>query len=262
MSADRRPHLWCLFDRRKNRVIEGLLFDEARAFVSNLDASELENWYVWKEEWPDWRPVNDIEGLTEMIFRALHVSPPPPPRGTEDLSVASTNVPVSAPARPTMVMPAMVAAAAAPMLPQMPTITPTAEGPKVDTAVSRLTRTSVSFPQAGTGSFSIAGNEFVVRSQKRYKKRMHVTITGPLPEQLFKTFTRDISIGGMYLEDTAPEWVTGYFRVRIAKTNSKQIIELNCGIIEGQPVAERFRLAILPLQSAEDERNLENWIAA
>ena len=61
---DKRPHLWCLFDRRTSRVIEGLLFDEARAFISNLDATEVENWFVWKEEWPDWRLAIEVEGLT------------------------------------------------------------------------------------------------------------------------------------------------------------------------------------------------------
>ncbi len=61
----------------------------------------------------------------------------------------------------------------------------------------------------------------------------------------------------MYLEDSAPDWVKGYFKVRISKPHSKQLIELNCGLIEGQAEGDRFRIAILPLQSIEDEKNLE-----
>jgi PilZ domain len=224
--SERRPHLWCIFDRRSSRVIEGLLFDEARAFLSNQDAADIENFLVWKEEWPDWRPVNEIEGLTEMIFRALHVSPPPPPRGTERTPMATAT-----------------------------------RSPVTEISSVIVTKVSEAFPQQELDSVSITSGEFVIRSQKRFRKRMAVTIIGT-ENQMFKTFTRDISVGGMYLEDSAPNWVKGYFKVRISKPNSKQLIELNCGVLETQPDGARYRVAILPLQSVEDEKNLENWFAA
>ncbi len=172
---DKRPHLWCLFDRRTSRVIEGLLFDEARAFISNLDATEVENWFVWKEEWPDWRLAIEVEGLTEMIYRVLHVSPPPPPRGTEEQAVVDKIDQVKKPRPPALVS--------------------TSSFVPIETAVSNVPA-SETFPQQGGDSYSISPGEFVIRQQKRFKKRMAVTIVGSMNNQIYKTHTRDISVGG------------------------------------------------------------------
>jgi len=229
MSAERRPHLWCIFDKRTSRVIEGLLFDEARAYLSNQDAADLEHFWLWKEEWPDWRPVSEVEGITEMIFRALHVSPPPPPRGTEELSNVKKLV---------------------------------IKKNNRDEEDSDAIITSANFPQQSLEGIDLAPGDFIVRSQKRFRKRMQITIVGDTKDKVFRTFTRDISVGGMYLEDSAPGWIQGHFKVRIAKPHSKQLIELNCVLIDQQAAGARFRIAILPLQSPADEKNLENWLAA
>ena len=206
--AERKPNLWCLFCKTDGRLMMGLLFDEARALVSNLDSTQLEYWYAWKDEWPDWRSVNKVEGLTEMIFRVVPVKPPPPPKGTEE---------------------------------------------------SSLQMEGQSFRQIKTDE-SLAIADFVVRDKKRFKKRLQVTIISG--SRIFRTHTRDISVGGINIEENLPEWLSGYFKVRIAKPSSKQQIELTCCLMDGQPSGERFRLAILPLQSADDEKNLETWIAA
>ncbi len=209
--SERKPHLWCLFRKLDGRIIEGLLFDEARAFISNLDTSQLENWFAWKDECPDWRPVNQVDGLTEMIYRVPSVSPPPPPKGTEESSLAPLDEP--------------------------------------------------QFRQTATNeAIAVLTSDFVVRNKKRYKKRMQITILSG--SRIFRTFTKDISVGGMNLDENVPEWVAGHFKVRIAKPNSKQQIELMCCLIADQPMNERHRLCILPLQSINDEKNLEMWIAA
>ncbi len=213
--AERRPNLWCLFCKADSRMLSGLLFDEARALISNLDAAQLENWFAWKDEWPDWRPVNQIEGITEMIYRVMPVMPPPAPKGTEETSLQ-------------------------------------AEAPISQSSFRQIT--------AEISDALAVATEFVVRDKKRFKKRMQVTIISGT--KVFRTYTRDISVGGMNIEECLPDWVNGNFKVRIAKPNSKQQIELMCCLIKGQAVDERYRLAILPLQSVDDERNLELWIAA
>ncbi len=207
--AERKPNLWCLFCKTDGRLIMGLLFDEARALVSNLESTQLEYWYAWKDEWPDWRSVNQVEGLTEMIFRVVPVKPPPPPKGTEE---------------------------------------------------SSLQIEGQSFRQVEAGEQPLASADFVLRDKKRFKKRLQVTIVSG--HNIFRTYTRDISVGGINVEESLPEWLNGHFKVRIAKPGSKQQIELTCCLIEGQSIDERFRLAILPLQSGDDEKNLETWIAA
>jgi hypothetical protein len=103
--------------------------------------------------------------------------------------------------------------------------------------------------------------EFVVRAKKRYKKRYSVRIQ--IDGKVFNTNTRDISVGGLNVEDQMPDWVCGYFKVRIIKPNVKQQIELQCCLIENEDLNEfRHRLMILPLQNPTDEQNLEKWIAA
>ena len=207
--SERRPHLWCLFNKASNQLISGLLFDEARAFISNVEAGHIEEWFAWKEEWPDWKPVTEVDGLSEMIFRVMNVAPPPPPRETGEPSI------------------------------------------------KKVMETDF-FPQVKSG---FSKSEFILRSQKRFNKRMQVTITGENGE-IFESFTRDVSVGGLFLEDSLPDWVAGYFKVRVSKPNSKQQIELTCCLIENQALDERYRVAILPMAKPGDEKNLEHWFSA
>lgn len=184
-----------------------------------MHTNEVEYWYAWKEDWPDWRPANEVDGLTEMIFRALHVSPPPAPKGTEESSIKIE-----------------------------------------DSGVKRNAENNL-FPQSDSGSIDFTGSEFVLRAKKRFNKRFAITVVGP-SGQIFKTFTRDISVGGIFFEHSLPDWAAGYFKVRISKPNTKQKIELTCCLVENQTPGEHYRVAILPLESIQDEKNLEAWFQA
>lgn len=104
------------------------------------------------------------------------------------------------------------------------------------------------------------GDNFIVRAKKRHKKRYSVSIE--IDGKKFKTFTRDISVGGVNVEDVLPDWIKGYFKIRIGKPNSKQQIELQCCLVEGQLPNARYRVMILPLQNQNDEINLDTWLAA
>jgi PilZ domain len=236
-------HLWCLYDKRTNRTIEGLLFDEARAYISNLQSDELENWYVWKEDWPDWRSANEVEGLTEMIYRALHVSPPPPPKSIDDNSQSGVPAKVSTKTEPSIRK-----------------IMESNQFHK-DTSADKTAEPKKENIDEFSKTFSTTTGNFVLRSQRRFNKRMSIVITGDAG-QTFKTFTKDISVGGMYFEHSIPDWVSGYFNVRVSKPNSKQQIEITCCLIENQKEGEKFRVSILPFESEEDAKNLETWLAA
>lgn len=216
--VEKKPQLWCLFHKPSGRTIEGLLFDEARAYISNLTRNELQDWFVWKEDWPDWRPVSEVDGITETIFRMLHVSPPPPPRGASEKSI------------------------------ELP-----------DPSIRGVIEKNSSYLQQSDGPFTVSDGEFIIRGKKRYFKRFEISIEGSQGE-LFRTHSRDISVGGISFEESLPDWVSGYFKVRIAKPNNKQKIELMCCLIENQNSGQRFRVAILPLENASDERNFEKWL--
>ncbi|OFZ12064.1 MAG: hypothetical protein A2Z20_07500 [Bdellovibrionales bacterium RBG_16_40_8] len=180
---------------------------------------------MWQEDWPDWRPVTEIEGLTEMIYRVMHVSPPPPPqpKGTENIEILTKCID--------------------------------------EPSIKKIMDNHFFPPSEDSRSFTISEGEFISRGKKRFNKRLRVYIVSEQGEK-FKTYSRDVSVGGIYLEDSVPEWVSGYFKARIAKPGNKQMIELTCCLIENQKPGESFRIAILPLQSTEDEKNLELWLAA
>lgn len=200
------------------------MFDEARAIVSSHDAGELSSWFAWRDDWSDWQPVDQVTGLTETIYRQMSATPPEAPGQDGAFRV----------------------------------VTGSGDGgPAGLSGEFSLSISTVSPP----GELSESTNaDFVVRNKKRYKKRYSVSIE--LEGKVFKTWTRDISVGGLYVEDMIPDWVTGYFKVRIGKSTSKQQIELQCCLVEQQKPTERFRMMILPLQNPNDEQNLEAWIAA
>jgi hypothetical protein len=118
--------------------------------------------------------------------------------------------------------------------------------------------------QDGSGTFpqkERETGEYILRAKQRFNKRMQVLIIGENGQQ-FRTHSRDVSVGGIFVEDSLPDWVAGYFKVRLSKFNSKKQIELTCHILENQMAGSKDRLGILPLESIEDEKNLEMWFAA
>ena len=218
----RQLHLWCLYDESKNRVIEGLLFDEARAVISSLETEAVEHWWAWRDDWADWKRVGEVEGLTEIIYRASSTKYPEPPT----LSEVDSRL----------------------IAPQGMHIVDEAT-PLEDLSIPKV-NAEVNEPSNVT---------FTLRSTKRFKKRYLITIE--LDQKIFKSYTRDISVGGVNLEEPLPAWVKGHFKVRIGKPNTKMQIELKCCLVEIDN-EERRRIQILPLQKAEDEKALEAWLAA
>jgi hypothetical protein len=198
------------------------LFDEARAIIGSHE-EDIANWFAWRDDWPDWQPAANVPGLDEVISRAL---PNPSPT------------------------------------------LPVADGPLVEDGGPKglmsdelslsVAKDVLSLDKLRTEEDT--SDSFVVRAKKRHKKRYAITIE--VNDKIFKTHSHDISVGGVYVEDIIPDWVTGYFKIRVGKQNSKQQIELQCCLVEGQAPHARYRIMILPLQNASDELNLENWLAA
>lgn len=236
--SQRKLHLWCLIDARSKKMVEGLLFDEARAVVSSLETTSLEHWFAWRDDWVDWRRVNEVDGLTEMIFRQSDVAPPPAP--SADASQTAFTQPKSLGPQGLAIAPKLPSDDT--LLEDISLIMPLEEVPE------------------STGTAIDAVTSFTVRSKRRFKKRYQIQIE--IDGKTFESHSRDISVGGINLEDAIPDWVVGNFKVRIGKPNSKKRIELKCSIIAKKGESDRHRIKILPLQNVEDEKKLEEWIAA
>lgn len=248
--SQHKAHLWCLIDVRTKKTVEGLLFDEARAVISAQETDSLVHWWAWRDDWADWRRVTEFEGLTEMIYRQLDVAPPPAPNTqvsrVDTLVRAASGVGRNGPQGLAPVVQEMTEETD---LSEMSLIAPSVDN--VGTAIPEQTGT-FGTPNTDTG--------FTVRSKRRFKKRYDIQIE--IDGKIFKSHSRDISVGGINLEEPLPDWVQGHFKVRIGKPNSKKQIELKCTLIRQQNSEDRHRIKILPLQNVEDEKKLEVWIAA
>lgn len=199
-------------------MLEGLLFDEARAIISSLDSEKLAHWWAWRDDWADWRPACEVEGLSEMIFRGLNTKPPELPQEVYKSEKL---------------------------------LDPSEVAPQGFTMAASV--------QKNDDELQISNVTFTLRAKRRFNKRLSVTIEHD--QNVFKTFTKDVSVGGVQLEDPLPDWLSGDFKVRLGKPGSKTQIELACTIIENNNF-DRRRIKILPLQKIEDEKALEAWIAA
>lgn len=101
-------------------------------------------------------------------------------------------------------------------------------------------------------------HELMKRNFERYDKRLEVKIFSD--GKVFQTFSKDISVGGLLLETPLPDWIFGYFKVRLSRVESKKRLELTACLVENQDPHARLRLAFLPLQNKKDETLFEQWI--
>jgi len=87
---------------------------------------------------------------------------------------------------------------------------------------------------------------FIVRPKKVIYPRLHQRIDIALPvsienhTQSFKTETIDISEGGLHLKEIIPDWVSGYFIVKIYSGN--QVVQLMCSLVEDQKIKQRVQV--------------------
>lgn len=87
---------------------------------------------------------------------------------------------------------------------------------------------------------------FVVRPQKiiqpRLHKRYEVQVNCLIfsTTRQFSTKTIDLSEGGLYLFDTIPDWVAGYFIVAVQATDD--YFQLLCSIVEDQKDRRRVQI--------------------
>lgn len=111
-----------------------------------------------------------------------------------------------------------------------------------------------------TRDLELSDHSFVERGHKRIKKRFKVHINQGANK--FKSHTRDVSVGGLLLEDVLPDWVVGYCQVILVRPHSKQAVELTCFLVENQKPTDRRRLQIVALEDRDAELKLEKWLAA
>ena len=104
---------------------------------------------------------------------------------------------------------------------------------------------------------------FIIKPKKIHQTRLHdriniqikVIIEGQ--SKSFESVTVDISEGGIFFKDTIPEWVSGYFIVRVFDgARSYQVI---CSMVEDQKVKQRVQ--IVSEESDAHYVKYKDWLA-
>ncbi len=87
---------------------------------------------------------------------------------------------------------------------------------------------------------------FIIKPQKVYHARLHnrydvelkVVIEGQ--SRSFESRTVNVSEGGIFFKDTIPDWVSGYFIVRVYSSDSS--FQVICSLVEDQKVKQRVQV--------------------
>lgn len=231
MLKQETPSLWCAYHIPSKKSLEGLLFDEMRAIATATE--EQKNWLIWKEGWPDWRLMTEYEGFEEALVRPLSIASPP---AIPETYLLNQDID--------------------PEASQLATVH------NIKSVVSEeITEVDDSNSLINLVDEAIPFNElnYVQRKSKRFPRRYEITIL--FGKQEFKTHSVDVSIGGLKLEKSLPDWVGLQFKLRIKKGKNK--IELLAYRIQSKHDPNvRFRVGFLPLKNEKDESQLEGWLTA
>ncbi len=103
---------------------------------------------------------------------------------------------------------------------------------------------------------------FVIQPRKVLTPRLHGRYTVELDiiietsGKIFVSSTIDISEGGFYLKDFIPDWVAGYFLVKVK--GFKTTFQIMCSIVENQK--SRHRIQIVSEDSDPNYQMYRQWL--
>lgn len=87
---------------------------------------------------------------------------------------------------------------------------------------------------------------FVIRPKKTHHPRLHdrieIVVQARIEGQnkFFESVTVDVSEGGICFEDTIPDWVSGYFIVRVF--DGPTFYQVICSLVEDQKIKKRVQI--------------------
>lgn len=221
--------VWSLCIVSQGKVIHGLTPRELQAIIAAYDHSMLNDLYVWTPFFDDWRMARQFEDL--MSFKALEIADEPP------IFKWDEEEPI------------------------------TKEDSNLVKLITRKLEDDLTVSEIQTGlikdisdlDVELLDKQILPRKFKRYKREYPVEIE--VNGNIFKTICTDISVGGMSVKDLLPDWVTGYFSVKIFQPILEQsLVHTGC-VIEGEG-QRRLRIAFLPFKKQQTEQQFENWIKA
>ncbi|MBC7457752.1 MAG: PilZ domain-containing protein [Bdellovibrionaceae bacterium] len=104
---------------------------------------------------------------------------------------------------------------------------------------------------------------FIIKPKKIHHARLHDRINTEVKVVLegqnksFESVTVDISEGGIFFKDAIPEWVSGYFIVRVF--DGVLAYQVICSLVEDQKVKQRVQ--IVSEESDSHYVKYKDWLA-
>lgn len=206
MGNSEMEQRWCLGNKKTNSMEKNLYGNQvAQRVVDGFTQgfSELD-WLVWMVGWPSWQPLSKIEELMQEIQQI------------KDLAQ------VIAEQAPPMMPPAMEESIPSDSMENKPHIAPvTVKAESVDRpSQEKSTPKPPQKPDVVLPTTTSDNSVTNRRKHKRYMARYRCIIRSSTVT--FRTFTKDISLGGVALEDPIPAELMGVeciIYISSAKTN-------------------------------------------
>ncbi|MCB0355786.1 MAG: PilZ domain-containing protein [Bdellovibrionales bacterium] len=221
--------VWSLVIVPQKKTLIGLTPRELQAIVAAYDHSKIDDLYVWTPFFDDWKQARHIDPL--MSFKGLEVIDEPPVFNFHNN--VNENVDESS----------------------------------FVNLVTRKLEDDLDTSEIQSGLVTDISDVVIESLDKQILPRKYSRLNRQYPIEIevngnvFKTISSDISVGGMQVKDELPEWVTGYFSVKIFQPLLEQSLVHTGWVIESEK-NKRNRIAFLPFKKQETETQFEEWIKA
>ncbi len=222
--------VWSLCIVPQKKIINGLTPGELQAVVFAYDNNKLEDLYVWSDALVHWTPASQFPDLLKFI--GLQSQDQPPLflfEGSIDDHKSEKDSELE------------------------PLITRDLD----DELRSQVIQKDLikSFSEL---SLEVLNKKILPRKYERIQREFPIEID--VDGQIFRTFTLDISAGGMRIKDELPHWVSGYFTVKIYQSNINESLTHTGWAIENSK--RRLHIAFLPFKKSTTEESFSQWLKA
>ncbi|MCB0391577.1 MAG: PilZ domain-containing protein [Bdellovibrionales bacterium] len=221
--------VWSLLIIPQKKVINGLTPRELQAIVAAYDHTKIDDLRVWSPFFDDWKLVRQFELL--MSFKGLEIVDEPPIFNLEQDSEVIN------------------------------------EENSLVNLVTRKLEDDLTLSGLQDGLVTDVSDIVIESLDKQILPRKYKRLNRQYPVELevkgnvFKTISSDISVGGMQVKDELPEWIEGYFSIKIFQPMLEQSLVHTGWVIESEK-KKRTHIAFLPFKKKETEAQFEEWIKA
>lgn len=194
--------IWHFYNNLNQKQLPNIHDADVAPLLNSWKSDDLKFWFAWQPGWDGWRQVQEIPELVAMLQPKAETPPAPP------VPQQSTPPPTPPPAAPAA------------------------------NALSEMLVNSIETP-AATPTIPVSGQVTEVsgrdkRVHKRYDLRLRVILTNG--KSTFRTFTKNISLGGVFLEHPVPANILNTkCEIYIASLDSGTHIKFETVVVSNTP---------------------------